>query len=188
MCCGTGEIVVINHLIILTIFLVSQPVFIVMLSNRSAYDFECTICRKGWLSFSTRAGSAGWVAGRWCVEIAWLRTRPCDNQRCDGDYRRLEVHDVCLRRREGYLTLVIVREPSLFSSWLMCRRSYSCVFFCRRRERGGGRSRVAREGWWLELTVIDEKDAWHGTHFLTPVTHVLCHNKWFLCSTIFRST
>ena len=29
----------------------------------------------------------------------------------------------------------------------------------------------------LELAVIDEKDARQSTHFLTPVTHVLCHNK-----------
>ena len=58
-------------------------------------------------------------------------------------------------------------------------RSSSCVF-----GRRGSASRKGRE--MLELAVIDEKGARLCTHFLTPVTHVLCHNNYFLCSAIFR--
>ena len=39
------------------------------------------------------------------------------------------------------------------------------------------RSRVARESEMLELAVMDEKGARQCPHFLTPVTHVWCHNN-----------
>ena len=85
---------------------------------------------------------------RWCVETARLRTRPRDNQRCGGDDRWLEVHEVCLCSRKSYLTLVVVWEPCCFRhGWCVVRRRL--VFFFRLS--AGERSRVTREGRRLNL-------------------------------------
>ena len=110
---------------------------------------------------------------RWCVETARLRTRPRDNQRCGGDDRWLKVHEVCPCRRESYLRLVVVWEPSLFSSWLMCRRSSSCVFFSVVEVASCEGRRM------LELAVIDEKDARQSTHFW---------HLWHMCSVTINGT
>ena len=96
-----------------------------------------------------------------------------NNQRCDGDGRWNDVREVCLRRRNGYLRLVVVWEPSLFSSWLMCRRSSSCVFF------RSSRSRVARKRDAWTCGVIDEKDARQSTHFW---------HLWHMCSVTINGT
>ena len=74
-----------------------------------------------------------------------------------------------------------VRAVVVLLLLLMCRRHRRlvCVFFFRSPAGGGGVASREGEGGplELELAVIDEKDAWVVTHFLTLVTHVLCHNK-----------
>ena len=157
-----------------------------VLSNRIAVDS----CGKRWgqglLSHSRWAQVDRFGCDDVSRIIQQLRSIPCNNQSCDGGGWWNDACEVCLRRRNGYLRLVVVWEPSLMASWLMCCRSSVVVFFS---VVGGRRSRVGKRrggGGRLELAVIDEKDALQCTHFLTPVTHVLCHNNWFLCSAIFR--
>ena len=70
-----------------------------------------------------------------CAKMSrWI----CDNRRnrgsivdaCEG--WRNDVREVCQRSRDGYFRLVVAWEPSLSSSWLMCRRRV----FCWSREEG----------------------------------------------------
>ena len=131
---------------ILTFFLNKQPSSTAAPSNHIAVDSWGKLCELGWLSCSTRAGLAGSAAGGWCVKNCILRTRPRDNQRCGGGDRWLEVHEVCLRQREGYLRLVVVWEPSMLAPWLMCCPGRRLVFFFRQLSVVGGRRERESQG------------------------------------------
>ena len=130
-----------------------------VLSNRIAVD-SCGKRRgQGLLSHSRWAQVDRFGCNDVSRIIQQLRSIPCNNQQCDGGGWWNDACEVCLRRRNGYLRLVVVWEPSLFSSWLMCRRSSSCVFFfgCRRgrgrESRGKGDAWTCGDWWEGRVTV-----------------------------------
>ena len=121
--------------------------------------------------------------------IQQLRSIPCNNQQCDGGGWWNDACEVCLRRRNGYLRLVVVWEPSLMASWLMCcRSSVVGFFFGRRREVSGDRRRMRRlncgeESVTNKKYLLDFFPEDHSWRFLkirvTPDVRFLCSRTFY---------
>ena len=120
-----------------------------VLSNRIAVDS----CGKRWgqglLSYSRWAQVDRFGCDDVSRIIQQLRSIPCNNQQCDGGGWWNDACEVCLRRRNGYLRLVVVWEPSLMASWLMCCRSSSPGFF---------RSSARGERWIVDMRSLNFRE------------------------------
>ena len=162
-----------------------------VLSNRIAVD-SCGKRRgQGLLSHSRWAQVYRFGCNDVSRIIQQLRSIPCNNQQCDGGGWWNDACEVCLRRRNGYLRLVVVWEPSLMASWLMCCRSSSLVFFGRQREVSGDRRRMRRlncgeESVTNKKYLLDFFPEDHSWRFLkirvTPDVRFLCSRTFYFYS------